>query len=83
MILLIHPRMIECFNNLGIIIDEYADNFDIGDFISDSLAFVSFIIELENLFSIEIPDEYLSSDVKCTPASRHKFRNLIEVPRFF
>jgi len=60
--------MIECFNNLGIIIDESIDNFEIGEFISDSLAYVSFIIELENLFSIEIPDEYLSGDALKTYA---------------
>ena len=59
---MIRLQVAKCFNNLGIILDETEKNFDISDFITDSLTYVSFIVELENLFSIEIPDEYLSND---------------------
>ena len=41
------------------VVDKDAD-MDIAEFITDSLMFVSFIIELEERLDIEIPDELLS-----------------------
>lgn len=51
--------MKEAASNVGITINN--DDYDelVSDYIADSLMFVGFIVELENNFSIRIPDEYL------------------------
>lgn len=51
-------QVIECFNNLGFVIDN-DDSVDILDILDDSITYISFIIEIEQAFEIEIPDEYL------------------------
>ena len=51
-------RVKKCFNNVGIIIDA-TENFDISEYLEDSLSFITFIVEVEDEFKIEIPDEYL------------------------
>lgn len=38
------------------------DNVDISLYIEDSIQFVSFVVELERAFCIEIPDELLTFD---------------------
>lgn len=45
--------------NIGVFIDESDLNGLISEYIFDSLMFVGFIVELENVFEISIPDEYL------------------------
>lgn len=53
--------IIECLHNIGIFIDDCNDDEVIllRNYIEDSIMFVSFIVELEEKFDIEIPDEYL------------------------
>lgn len=58
----IKEKIIECMNNMGIVNFEDDANFKLDDYIVDSVMFVSFIIELEQMFNIEIPDEYLVVD---------------------
>jgi acyl carrier protein len=48
----------QCFENLGILI-ESDENFLIADYIASSIVYISLLVELENMFSLEIPDEYL------------------------
>lgn len=43
---------------MGIIIEEEED-FDIQDYIIDSLVYMSLIVSIEQRFAIEIPDEFL------------------------
>lgn len=51
--------VIECFEKeLNIHLDKYED-IALKDLQLDSLGFISFIVNLENIFSITIPDEYL------------------------
>lgn len=54
-------RIIECLNHLGILCDAES-NFLLSDIIDDSLLFVSMIVEIEQEFGIEIPDEYFQPD---------------------
>ncbi|MHC1748511.1 MAG: phosphopantetheine-binding protein [Cellulosilyticaceae bacterium] len=63
---MIKNEIIKCFNNLGIIVEDENENFYIKDYIEDSLAFISFIIEIEQKFNIEISDEYLLADAMST-----------------
>ena len=43
---------------------EFSESLDIDlrDYIFDSLSFISFVIELENILSVEIPPEMLTLD---------------------
>lgn len=54
----INARITECFNNLGIAIDT-DENSLISDYIVDSITYIAMLSELEQLFEINIPDEYL------------------------
>lgn len=58
----VKEKIVECMNHMGIVDFEEDANFRVDDYILDSVMFVSFIIELEQMFDIEIPDEYLVAD---------------------
>lgn len=55
----ITERILNCLLELGIVFEQEENNFELTDYIEDSLTFISFVSELENEFDIEIPDEYL------------------------
>ena len=57
---LIKQQVIACMENIGICVFSTDENFRIDDYIIDSIMFVSFIIELEQTFEIEISDAYLN-----------------------
>jgi acyl carrier protein len=48
----------QCFVNIGII-TEGGDNFLIADYVTDSVTYISLMVELEQMFGVEIPDDYL------------------------
>ena len=59
-------KMCELLNHLGYHItyeELQKDDIDLGDFIVDSLEFVTLIVEIENTFLIELPDEFLDFDI--------------------
>lgn len=47
--------------NVGVTLDEVKECDYINDVLSESLTFVAFIVELENIYDVEIPDEFLFS----------------------
>ncbi len=55
-------KLIECFSNIGVLI-EPKDNVDLKEYIFDSLQFVTAIVEIERVFSIEFPDVMLMYSV--------------------
>lgn len=59
----ITERILNCLLELGIVFEREENNFELTDYIEDSLTFISFVSELENEFDIEIPDEYLLQGV--------------------
>ena len=59
---MLNSDIVECFNNIGILIDADQDNFILNEYILDSLTFVSMIVEIEEKFNVRITDEYLSSN---------------------
>ena len=59
----ITERILNCLLELGIVFEQEENNFELTDYIEDSLTFISFVSELENEFDIEIPDEYLLQGV--------------------
>lgn len=53
-------RIISCLKNIGIYVDDEENlDIDINDYIEDSITFITFVVELEREFNIEIPDDYL------------------------
>ena len=56
----IELKIIEALNNVGILFDATElETLSFEEVIPDSLSFISFIVELEQIFNIEIPDEFL------------------------
>jgi acyl carrier protein len=53
-----NEKIKKCFENLGMNID-IRDNFLLEDFIADSITYISLLVELEEMFTINIPDDYL------------------------
>ncbi len=54
----VRKTLISIFEELGIIIEEEED-FDIQEYIVDSLVYMSLIVNMEQRFGIEIPDDFL------------------------
>lgn len=50
--------LLSIFEELGIIIEDEED-FDIQDYIIDSLVYMSLIVNMEQRLGFEIPDEFL------------------------
>lgn len=56
----IEESVMNAFNAVGIFMTpEEIQDAAIDEIIEDSLTYISFIVELEESFNIEIPDEYL------------------------
>lgn len=73
-------EIVEVLNDMGLVIDfcERQIDFDLREYIVDSLEFVSFIMEIEQHFKIEIPSELLIYDnIKSTVG----FANMISEMR--
>ncbi len=58
----IRQGIFKCLENTGALIEENEMDFKLKDVILDSLAFVTFEIEIENYFNIDIPAEKFSAD---------------------
>lgn len=58
----IKKGIIEALENIGVFCDCEDDDIQLQEVILDSIMCITFIIELENIFGIEIPDKYLNRD---------------------
>lgn len=47
---------------IGIDVDYNEGDFDLSEFIIDSVQFISLIVEIENVLGFELPDEFLFLD---------------------
>ncbi len=61
--------------DMGILVPDDNNDIDLSEYIIDSLQFISFIVEIENKFGIEIPDELLNIE---NLKSLNGFSQLIE-----
>ena len=68
-------RIEGCLNTVGILIDPTSDDVNLNDYDVDSISFISFIVEVEKEFDIEIPDGYLYVEIL---QSLNGFVNLVE-----
>lgn len=55
----IKAEILQCFLNIGVVIDDAEEDVDLKDYIVDSIQFITAIVEIERVFSIEFPDELL------------------------
>lgn len=53
----IRENILNCLLNVGCVVNSTTSNLD--DIVDNSIMFITFIIQLEECFNIEIPDEYL------------------------
>ena len=53
-------KTIECFDNIGIITEGVVgENDKLIDLIEDSLSFITFIVEVEQIFDVELDSDFL------------------------
>ena len=55
----VKETLLQCFLNIGVVIDDTEDDVDLKEYITDSVQFIAAIVEIERIFSIEFPDELL------------------------
>lgn len=61
--LILKEKIVQAINSVGLMYTrEELENETLGDLIPDSITYISFIVELEQIFGIEIPDEYLQPE---------------------
>ena len=60
----IKEKVLETLKDIGVCVfnEEKDKDFDLSEYILDSLLFVTFFVELESKLGFEIPDTYLSMD---------------------
>ena len=56
---IIRVKLFDSLDELGVIVDNTINDFDLQEYITDSIMFITFIINIERQLSIEIPDELL------------------------
>ena len=55
----VKEKLLQCFLNIGVVINDTEDDVDLKEYITDSVQFIAAIVEIERIFSIEFPDELL------------------------
>ena len=65
--------------SLGIIVDKDFCELALEDVIEGSLTFISFVVEIEEKMSIEVPDEYLQKGVLKTFADVDEMVGVIKL----
>ena len=74
----IDKTIIQCMNNVGIIVDEKElinSDVNLMDYNIDSILFIAFLVDVEDKLNIIIPDEYVTYEVL---QSYHGFANAIK-----
>ena len=68
-------RIVGILRDEGIEIEYTGEDVDLSDYIIDSIQFISFIVDIENEFGIEIADDYLRYDII---SSLHSLAQIVE-----
>lgn len=50
-------------DEMGFVVLETEGDFDIGDYIVDSIQFISFIVKIEGRMGVSLPDDFLSLEI--------------------
>ena len=67
--------LISILENMGYLVMEPQNDFDIRDYIIDSIQFMEFIIGIESVLQFELTDDFLNYDLL---ASMDAFANKVE-----
>ena len=51
--------ILECLDELGIMIDDDGSDFDLQEYIVDSLQFITLVVSIEQKFDVEMPENML------------------------
>lgn len=58
----IRIQILESLDELGMIVENIDGDFNLQDYITDSITFITFIITIEKKLGIEVPDDLLLFD---------------------
>jgi len=50
-------------DEMGFVILDEEDDFDISDYIIDSIQFISFIVKIEEKLKVSLPDDFLTTEI--------------------
>lgn len=53
----------QILDNIGVYVEYKDNNLKISEIIGDSLTYISFFLEVEKVYDIEIPDEFYTDDI--------------------
>lgn len=67
-------EIIDLLHEEGMEIEYTGVDLDLRDYLTDSIQFISFIVDIEKKFDMEMPDEYLLYD---SISSLHSFAEII------
>lgn len=59
----VHNNILDCLKHISIVLDECDGDINLTEYDIDSIAFMSFVVDLETTFNISIPDQYLTYDI--------------------
>ncbi len=61
-------KILYALEKIGIAIDDNEKNsdFDLSEFFLDSIQFISFIVEMEEVIGIQLPDDFLLLEKYCS-----------------
>lgn len=71
----VRKKVIDCLESIGVFVDSIEDDVCINNYDVDSIMMISFILKIEETFSVVIPDECLSFE---TLSSLNGFVGLLE-----
>lgn len=72
----VKERLINCLDNIGLFIEE---DDSLKDVVNSSLLFISMIIEIEQEFNVEIPDDYLDMEKLSTLSDLERMVNELTI----
>lgn len=58
----IRVKICQALDKVGVFVEEPIEEANLNQFFDDSIQFMTFIVELENVFEIEFPNEILVFD---------------------
>lgn len=56
-------KIIEALDNAGVYIKDITGQEKLGDLIQDSLTYVTFVLEIERIFDVELDEDFYSDKV--------------------
>ena len=55
----VREKLLAALDEIGIIVDNTQEEFDLQEYITDSITFITFIVNIEKQLDIDVPDDML------------------------